>query len=260
MPIYKGSTEITGGNLHKGSTEIEDGYKGTSPFYTNGIVTDNLYTYVSMIDTTSNANFVTGTSSLPTTWVDISGNSRDWTVNTLGVSFTAEPTLFYFEQVGMTTNSIYSGGGTTAGDEMTLEMWVNINGTSGQFGIEGGNFNTAFINATQTAANFTTHEIIGSTSFSSSTDFLYNIPAGMGIQWNQIVFTVSKASSEKKLFVNGVQQGGTQSFTYWNSKNLQFTLGVLTAWVGIIRIYSDVLTDAEVLRNYNANKASYGLP
>ena len=117
-----------------------------------------------------------------------------------------------------------------------------------------------YINATQTAANFTTHEIIGSTSFSSSTDFLYNIPAGMGIQWNQIVFTVSKASSEKKLFVNGVQQGGTQSFTYWNSKNLQFTLGVLTAWVGIIRIYSDVLTDAEVLRNYNANKASYGLP
>jgi hypothetical protein len=35
---------------------------------------------------------------------------------------------------------------------------------------------------------------------------------------------------------------------------------MVTADYGIIRIYSDVLTDAEVLRNYNANKASYGLP
>ena len=216
-------------------------------------VTANLYTYVSMVDTTSNANFVTGTSSLPTTWVDISGNSRDWTVNTLGASFTTNLPLFYFEQApGTTTASI------TVGNEMTLETWVNINGTSGQMGLEGGNFNTTFINASQTAANFKTYDSFG--GWSSSTDFLYNIPAGMGVQWNQIVFTVSKASSEKKLFVNGVQQGGTQSFTYWNSKNLQFTLGVLTAWVGIIRIYSDVLTDAEVLQNYNYNKADYGLP
>ena len=30
--------------------------------------------------------------------------------------------------------------------------------------------------------------------------------------------------------------------------------------IGIIRIYSDVLTAAEVLQNYNYNKADYGLP
>ena len=35
MPIYKGSNEVTSGNLYKGSTEIEDGYKATSPFYSN---------------------------------------------------------------------------------------------------------------------------------------------------------------------------------------------------------------------------------
>ena len=27
MPIYKGSNEVTSGNLYKGSTEIQDGYK-----------------------------------------------------------------------------------------------------------------------------------------------------------------------------------------------------------------------------------------
>jgi len=35
MPVYKGTNEITSGNLYKGSTEIENGYKASSPFYTN---------------------------------------------------------------------------------------------------------------------------------------------------------------------------------------------------------------------------------
>ena len=35
MPIYKGSNEVTSGNLKKGSTNIENGYKATNPFYTN---------------------------------------------------------------------------------------------------------------------------------------------------------------------------------------------------------------------------------
>jgi hypothetical protein len=35
MPIYKGTNEVTSGNLYKGSTEIQDGYKATNPFYVN---------------------------------------------------------------------------------------------------------------------------------------------------------------------------------------------------------------------------------
>lgn len=37
MPIYKGSTEVASGNLRKGSTNIENGYKGTNSFYVNEI-------------------------------------------------------------------------------------------------------------------------------------------------------------------------------------------------------------------------------
>ncbi len=37
MPIYKGTTEVTSGNLYKATTEIENGYKGTDPFYINEI-------------------------------------------------------------------------------------------------------------------------------------------------------------------------------------------------------------------------------
>jgi hypothetical protein len=37
MPIYKGTTAITSGNLYKATTEIENGYKGTDSFYENSV-------------------------------------------------------------------------------------------------------------------------------------------------------------------------------------------------------------------------------
>ena len=37
MPIYKGTNEVASGNLYKGTTEIQDGYKGTSSFYVNEV-------------------------------------------------------------------------------------------------------------------------------------------------------------------------------------------------------------------------------
>ena len=37
MPIYKGTNEVTSGNLYKGSTEIENGYKAIDSFYVNEI-------------------------------------------------------------------------------------------------------------------------------------------------------------------------------------------------------------------------------
>lgn len=38
MPVYKGAVEVTSGNLHKGSTEIQEGYKASDPFYVNSTV------------------------------------------------------------------------------------------------------------------------------------------------------------------------------------------------------------------------------
>ena len=37
MPIYKGTNQVASGNFYKGSTEIQDGYKATDPFYVNEI-------------------------------------------------------------------------------------------------------------------------------------------------------------------------------------------------------------------------------
>lgn len=48
MPVYKGSTEITSGNLLKQSTEIQNGYKGTDPFFVNEVTLT-----VAFVDSTS---------------------------------------------------------------------------------------------------------------------------------------------------------------------------------------------------------------
>ena len=42
MPIYKGSTEVSSGNLHKGSSNIEEGYKGTNQFYVNTLAVTSI--------------------------------------------------------------------------------------------------------------------------------------------------------------------------------------------------------------------------
>ena len=42
MPIYKGSTEVSSGNLYKGSSNIEEGYKGTNQFYVNTLAVTSI--------------------------------------------------------------------------------------------------------------------------------------------------------------------------------------------------------------------------
>ena len=61
MPIYKGSTEVTSGNLYKGSTEVQDGYKATDPFYVNEATV------------TLNFSIVTGNASLAFSSTTITG-------------------------------------------------------------------------------------------------------------------------------------------------------------------------------------------
>jgi hypothetical protein len=44
MPIYKGTNEVASGNLYKGSTEIQNGYKATDSFYVNEVTLTLNYT------------------------------------------------------------------------------------------------------------------------------------------------------------------------------------------------------------------------
>jgi hypothetical protein len=66
MPVYKGNNEVTSGNLYKGTTEIQDGYKATDPFYVNEVTL--------VISFVNNTN-LSSSSSLTRTIVGVPGNS-----------------------------------------------------------------------------------------------------------------------------------------------------------------------------------------
>ena len=70
MPVYKGNNEVTSGNLYKGTTEIQDGYKATDSFYVNEITLT-----IAFVDSTSSNINLDSASSVSFTGVP--GNS--WT-------------------------------------------------------------------------------------------------------------------------------------------------------------------------------------
>lgn len=75
MPVYKGNNEITSGNLRKGSTEIQNGYKGNDSFFINETTLT-----IAFVDNTSaninldNAASVSFTGTPGDTWTSFNRN------------------------------------------------------------------------------------------------------------------------------------------------------------------------------------------
>lgn len=100
MPVYKGNNEVASGNLYKGSTEIQDGYKATNSFYVNEI-----------------------TVTLPSS---VTANGITWSVST--TSFTGAP--------GSTSSSFTltaSAGGSLNRISGNASVSMNISGVVTQF-------------------------------------------------------------------------------------------------------------------------------
>lgn len=117
MPIYKGSTEVTSGNLRKGSTNIENGYKETSPFYTNtnGIT-------INFIDAISGATMsTTQFSSVGVPGASFSSFSRTITVDS-GRIFSTNPTV---SESGDSGNNVT----TSISSQTSTSAVLNVSGT-----------------------------------------------------------------------------------------------------------------------------------
>lgn len=161
-----------------------------------------------------------------------------------------------------TTNSVWS-----------LELWVKINtkGTS----------SSVFLNSWQDAGAPSSQENFifglygaGGVGFhslvrsASGTNYI-NIGPSTGPSygnWIQVVFVAG--SSDVKLYINGalvdtVSLGGTpQTSNDYLTIGRRSHAGSTGGWNGVFRIcrmYSSALTAAEVLNNYNADKAKFGL-
>jgi len=115
MPVYKGTNEVTSGNLYKGTTEIQDGYKATDSFYVNEVTL--------IISFVNNTN-LSSSGSLTRTLVGVPGDS--FSSQNLTVSASASQRL----------NSLsFSESGDTQAIATCSTSGVNQNG--GQYSVNG---------------------------------------------------------------------------------------------------------------------------
>lgn len=86
--------------------------------------------------------------------------------------------------------------------------------------------------------------------------------------WRQFVLALAAGGAGYRLYVNGTDVGGSTTTIgsvnadapfYAGGRIGSFVRGYADAWMGLTRVYTKQLSAAEVLQNYNANKANYGL-
>jgi hypothetical protein len=86
--------------------------------------------------------------------------------------------------------------------------------------------------------------------------------------WRQFVVSLAAGGAGFRIYVNGSDVGGstttigsvnTNNPFYAGGRIGSFVRGYADAWMGLTRVYNKNLTASEVLQNYNANKADYGL-
>ena len=117
MPIYKGSNEVSSGNLRKGSTEIQNGYKQTDQFYVN-----TLAITINFVDAISGATFsTTQFSSIGTPGASFSSFTRTITTDS-GRIFNGTVTVAEAGDSGNNVNASISGQGSTTAT-------LNVSGT-----------------------------------------------------------------------------------------------------------------------------------
>jgi len=123
MPVYKGSTEVTSGNLMKGSTNIENGYKQTSQFYvnTNAIV-------INFVDAITGASMsTTQFSSIGTPGSSFTPFTRTITTDS-GKIFSGTVTVAESGDTGNNVSASISGQGSTTAT-------LNVSGTHPASGV-----------------------------------------------------------------------------------------------------------------------------
>jgi len=204
-----------------------------------------------------------------TTINDLSGNGLNGTMS--NISFTS-PYFSYngsSSQVSVDDNSLLEPG---SGD-WTMEVWVNqsVSGNDvvlGKFDPGGLTVDVSYsIRTTGTTyyAQMGSGSGSGSALFVNSTNYVGTIDS-----WSQIVYVFKNGATKTlQTFSNGSSVGTVNhslSSILNTSSNLyigSYNNGEYEQWfdgkVGVVRLYSSALTSSEVLQNYNADKAKYGL-
>ena len=215
-------------------------------------VTENLQFYV-------DAGLPSSYSGTGTTWYDISGNSRNLTMNSLSYSSNDGGYIIFDGSHTADSVATYS---INFSNGFTVESVAKFSG-SGQEGLFAFNGNGEFINVQAQETNIR-WEVDQGSSFETTNSLTSST-------WYHVTCvyegTSNGSSATARIYINGVENNTGSLYAdrtgTSQSQTSNFELGLhdgnLTGNIALSRMYNKVLSPSEVLQNFNYTKDRFGL-
>ena len=227
------------------------GWTSSLPTFVPDVVIDSLQFYV-------DAGQVSSYSGTGTTWYDISGNSRNLTMNSLSYSSNNGGYIIFDGSHTADSGSTYT---INFSNGFTVESVAKFSGSSyeGLFAFNGGG---DFMNLQAQGGTNVRWEVESGQSFTSTSTLSSNT-------WYHFTCVYegdsNNTSGTARIYINGVENN-TSSLNgnrVGQNQTSNFVLGLwdgyLTGNIALSRMYNRVLTPTEVLQNFDATKSRYGL-
>lgn len=231
----------------------------------NSIVTNGL---VLALDAGNTKSYVSGS----TTWFDISGNNNSGSLVGNPVFSSGNGGSFAFNQ----TNYITRGASINAGSNFSVFSWVRPANINVRNAIVGNSYNYSNVPSAQgfylsTATNYA--GTLNTFFISVGADAAYRTANNNSIQlnqWNYIGGVVTNGGSNIRLYVNGIETSygnGALSTNTVLYDTAEFNIGrritgnteLFNGSIAQVKIYNRLLSQQEVLQNYNVTKTRFGL-
>jgi hypothetical protein len=192
-----------------------------------------------------------------TTWTDLSGNSRNATLTS--VTYTADNRgALVFDganSLGVINDTVIN----RYLNSFSVEVWYTSNNNTPRVlrtGQSSHGFNLGSYTTTPTKWKVTKYGVIDLT--------VGSIP--QNTSWHQVVLVYSTTANQgTKVYVDGVLSETNASTTNLRASTWSYLevgrseAGSHNGKLGIVRMYNSVLSAADVLQNFDANKARYGI-
>ena len=216
-------------------------------------VTENLQFYV-------DAGLPSSYSGTGTTWYDISGNSRNLTMNSLSYSSNDGGYIIFDGSHTADSVATYS---INFSNGFTVESVAKFSG-SGQEGLFAFNGNGEFINVQAQGGTNIRWEVDQGSSFETTNSLTSST-------WYHVTCvyegTSNGSSATARIYINGVENNTGSLYAdrtgTSQSQTSNFELGLhdgnLTGNIALSRMYNKVLNSTEVLQNFNYTKNRFGL-
>jgi hypothetical protein len=233
-------------------TSSNIGWTSSLPTFVPDVVIDSsLQFYV-------DAGQVSSYSGTGTTWYDISGNSRNLTMDSLSYSSNNGGYIIFDGSHTADSGSTYS---INFSNGFTVESVAKFSGSSYE-GLFAFNGNGDFMNIQAQGGNNVRWEVESAESFTSTNTLSSNT-------WYHITCVYegdsNNTSGTARIYINGVENSTTSLNANRTGQNQtsDFVLGLwdgyLTGNIALSRMYNKVLSPLEVLQNFNATKNRFGL-